>query len=310
MRTEPAHETAPEAGPTGREPGPAAWITGSGMVASALAAALVSQDWRVCVSPHSLLALEDATGLEALAQQLEPELVLHTAALTRVDYCQEHPAVALRANGSGTVSVVEAARSIGAQLIYISTDYVFNGRKDEPWVESDDPCPINVYGESKLAGERAVLDYEHGHVIRTSGVFGPRSDGAPERNFFRAVAERLLRDRTVSVVSDQVTAVTHAPQLAAMVMALLGTGLPRIVHLVCAGADSWYGWARQAAGLLGKDPSAIHAVETAAGTNATPRPRYSLLASELPLAAELIGQHPAGPGVSAYYAGQSMNWYP
>lgn len=290
-------------------PARAAWITGSGMLASALADTLCSHGYAVVLSPHPLLALDDPDRLRAFARQSQPDLVLHTAALTRVNYCQSQPDEALRVNGTGTAHVVQAAREAAATLVYFSTDYVFDGSKDTPWLESDAPRPINAYGASKLAGEQAVLSYEHGHVIRTSGLFGPRADGRAERNFFRVIAEKLLAGLETEVVSDQLTAVTYAPQLAAMVLALLGRGLPRTVHLTCAGHDSWYGWARQAAGLLGVDASRVKPRGTRDG-GTVPRPRFSVLGSELPHVVRLAAQYPGPAAIATYYAGESPNWYP
>ncbi len=291
-------------------PARVAWITGSGMLGSALAEALCSHGYAVALSPRSLLRLDDLDRLQALARLARPELVLHTAALTRVNYCQSHPDEALSVNGAGTASVVHAAREVGAQLVFFSTDYVFDGGKSEPWLESDTPRPINVYGESKLAGEREVLAYRHSHVVRTSGVFGPRCDGRPERNFFRAIAEQLLRRQPLDVVSSQTTAVTYAPHLAAMLLALLEAGLPRIVHLTSGGTDSWYGWARRAAELLGVEGALIRPRERPGDGDATPRPRLSVLGSEIAGVADLTRQYSALTGIAEYYAGEVDNWYP
>ena len=291
-------------------PASVAWITGSGMLGSALADALCAHGYAAFLSPRSLLALDDRDRLRAFARQSQPDLVLHTAALTRVNYCQSHPDEALLLNGAGTANVVHAAREVGAQLVFFSTDYVFDGSKAEPWTESDTPGPINAYGESKLAGERAALSYQRGHVLRTSGVFGPRCDGTAERNFFRAIAEKLLRGQPLEVVCDQTTAVTYAPQLAAMLLAMLQAGMPRIVHLTSGGGDSWYGWARHAAELLGLEAADIRPCEHQDRDDATPRPRYSVLGSEIPIAADLARRYSALAGIAEYYAGEACNWYP
>lgn len=287
-----------------------AWITGSGMLGSALADALCSHGYAVALSPRSLLNLDDRDRLRTFARQAQPDLVLHSAALTRVNYCQSHPDEALAVNGVGVANIVHAAREVDAQLVLFSTDYVFDGGKNEPWTESDTPSPINAYGESKLAGERAALSYQHGHVVRTSGVFGARCDGSAERNFFRAIAEKLLRHQPLDVVSDQSTAVTYAPHLAAMLLAMLAAGMPRIVHLTSGGIDSWYGWARHAAELLGLKAADIRPCERQDSDDATPRPRYSVLGSEISIAADLAQRYSALAGIAEYYAGESGNWYP
>jgi dTDP-4-dehydrorhamnose reductase len=170
-------------------------------------------------------------------------------------------------------------------------------------VESDQPGPKNVYGRSKLAGEEVVRAYPRGHIVRTSGVFGGRLDGKPERNFFRGIAERLMEapeSDQVPVIADHYTAVTYAPHLADMLLELIGTGLPPVVHLVSQGSDSWYGWAMLAAQQLGVDEGRLKAVSAAELGDSTPRPAFSVLGTELPAAAALIEGHPASAGVAAY----------
>jgi dTDP-4-dehydrorhamnose reductase len=234
-----------------------------------------------------------------LVGRYNPEILFHTAALTKVNYCEEHSEEAMLINKRGTANVAAAAQAAQAKLIYFSTDYVFQGSGEVPIEEGEAPVPLNVYGASKLAGEQSVAGYGQGHIVRTSGVFGQRTDGT-ERNFFRAILEKLTQsDDTIEVVDDQFTCITYAPHLASMLLELLPDRLPKLVHMTSRGADSWYGWARQVAAAAGLDPVRIVPVPTDA-SSPVQRPRYSVLGSRYAEVAKLIGQHPATSGIADY----------
>jgi dTDP-4-dehydrorhamnose reductase len=273
------------------------------MVASALRTCAAEFGFDAVVLARRQVDITDAAAVAQAIRRAAPDLVIHTAAETRVDYCERHSEQALQANALGTANVRNAAAKLSAELVYISTDYVFNGAKTTPWLESDEPDPINAYGASKLAGEWAVRAYGLGRIVRTSGVFGRRGGGRQERNFFQAIAGRLAADsQPVEVVDDQLTAVTYAPHLARMLLDSAGAGLRPISHLTSAGQDSWCGWARRAAGLLGHDPARIRPVSTADMHQAdrAPRPRYSVLGSEFEEIAEQVCHYPAESGLREY----------
>jgi dTDP-4-dehydrorhamnose reductase len=192
----------------------------------------------------------------------------------------------------------DANAMLDAEVIYFSTDYVFSGDAREPILEDAKPQPLNVYGKSKWCGELHAENYERFHTIRTSGVFGPRPDGT-ERNFFRAIFDKLHQtDGPIEVVDDQYTCVTYAPHLAAMVLELLPE-LPKIAHVTSAGADSWFGWARQLALAAGFDPARIVPVPTDPSSPVR-RPAYSVLGSRHEHINRLIGQFPATKGIAEY----------
>jgi len=271
------------------------------MVASALAAAAEHFGFTAQVLPRVECDITDADAVKRQLGAARPAWIMHTAALTRVNYCEQHHDEAFAVNAEGTAHVVAAAQELNARLVYFSTDYVFDGCKREPWLESDPPHPLNTYGLSKLAGEQVVQHYARGHVVRTSGVFGPRADDQPERNFFRALVPRLRNSAgNPEVVSDQHTAVTYAPDLAEMVLRLLPGQLPPLVHLTSSGSNSWYHWARLAAAALKLDPEQITPVTTAARGDPTPRPGYCVLGTEYEAAQELIAAHPAPAAVATY----------
>ncbi len=186
-------------------------ITGSGMLAYALLEAAQAQDHTAHMIAHTVLDITDRHAVREAVRLLRPNLILHTAALTRVNYCEEHPADAQLVNGTSVRYIVEAAESVMADLVYFSTDYVFDGEQSWPYQEDSPPHPINAYGASKLSGEHAVADYFRGYIVRSSGIFGVRAGAVPERNFFRAITQQILQQHgPIPVVADQITAVTYA----------------------------------------------------------------------------------------------------
>lgn len=278
-------------------------ITGGGMVGSALMQHAPAYGLKAQMLSRGQVDITDPAAVERAVLTARPDIIFHTAAETRVDYCESHGEQALEVNSMGTMHVVNAAGECGSQLVYLSTDYVFGGEKSTPWLEDDETAPINAYGISKLAGEWSASAYDLGYIIRTSGVFGPRSDGKPERNFFKSIAARLAAgDQSIEVVDDQVTAVTYAPHLAKMILELASSAFFPVSHLTSAGQDSWCGWARAAATVLGCDQSRIQPVATADLPTklAARRPRYSVLGSQLPAVSQLVSRYPAEDGLREY----------
>jgi dTDP-4-dehydrorhamnose reductase len=273
------------------------------MVASALAQEAQRRGHVVQALPHSEVDLRDTLRLKQWITEFRPDWIFHTAALTKVDYCQENPQEAVAVNAGATRVLVELAQQLMARLVYFSTDYVFDGSQ-HLWYESSPTEPLNVYGASKCEGEILVRRFFRGSIIRTSGVFGERLDGKDEHNFFRAIASRYLSTQEqISVVDDQHTAVTYAPHLANMIMQLLDEGgLPKLVHLTSKGYNSWYGWARLALESAGLDTDRLVPISCEKVNFLTPRPLNSRLTSEIPEVISLMAMHPAKIAVADYFA--------
>ena len=197
---------------------------------------------------------------------VEPELVLHAAAWTDVDGAEADPAGALAINVGGTRNVV----ALGAPVVYYSSDYVFDGSKREPYVESDVPTPVSVYGRTKLEGEQEVRE---GWIVRSSWLFGWTG-----RNFVRTMLE-LGRERDeVSVVVDQVGCPTYVGHLAEATRELLE--LPQGVwHVAAQGECSWAEFARAIFEEAGLD-CRVREITTEDLGRPAPRPAYSVLRSE------------------------------
>jgi dTDP-4-dehydrorhamnose reductase len=197
---------------------------------------------------------------------LDAELVLHAAAWTDVDGAEADPEGARRVNVDGTRNVA----ALGAPVVYYSTDYVFDGTKRKPYVESDEPNPLSVYGRTKLEGEREVRD---GWIVRSSWLYGWKG-----RNFVKTMLELGRARDEVSVVADQVGSPTYVSHLAGATRELLA--LPQGTwHLAAEGECSWAEFARaifEEAGLETK----VREITTEELGRPAPRPAYSVLRSE------------------------------
>jgi dTDP-4-dehydrorhamnose reductase len=187
------------------------------------------------------LDLADAPPIAAAVRAMQPDLIVNAAAYTAVDKAESERDIAFAVNATAPRVLAEEAKRIGAMLVHYSTDYVFDGEKASPYTEDDPTGPINVYGESKLAGERAIQASGCRHLIlRTSWVYGPRG-----KNFFLTM-RRLARERPeLRVVDDQTGAPTSALAIAAATPRLLEKGTEGLYHMTAAGETTWCGFARE-----------------------------------------------------------------
>jgi len=203
-----------------------------------------------------------------------PDLILHAAAWTDVDRAESEPERARRVNVEGARNVV----ALGAPVVYFSTDYVFDGTKGEPYVESDEPNPLSVYGRTKLEGEREIRD---GWVVRSSWLFG--STG---KNFVRTMLDLGRQQDEVRVVDDQRGSPTYVRHLAEATQKVLQ--LPDGVYHVAAGGDCT--WAEFAEAIFEEARIACRIVPISAEElgRSAPRPAYSVLRSEHPETPRLV----------------------
>lgn len=244
-------------------------VTGAGgQVGSELLVAL--RDLDVVGLTHAQLDVADREAVAEAIRATAPDVVVHAAAWTAVDACEEDPARARRVNADGTAHVVAAARAVGARVCYVSTDYVFDGTKADPYVETDAPNPLSVYGRTKLAGERA-LDPDD-VVVRTSWVCGRH--GA---NMVKTILRLAAEPGPLRFVEDQRGHPTFADDLAAGIARLLDAGIPGTYHVTNQGAVSWYEFAREVLEAAGHDPERVEPVPTSAMPRPAPRPANSVL---------------------------------
>ena len=230
--------------------------------------------------------LVDARRTAEIVGALRPDAVIHTQALSDVDRCELEPEAARAQNVDATANLLQAlsrAQAPGggdrALLVYVSTDYVFDGAKGTPYDEEDEPRPISVYGRSKREAEQLALGYPRGVVVRPSTLFGPG-----RANFCDTIVARLRAGEPVEAFSDQVTSPTYTVDLAegleALCAALGGAGTPppaRVVHVANAGGASRVAFAQRIAALIGGSPDLVRPIPMAAQGRPAARPAYSAL---------------------------------
>ena len=273
-------------------------IGANGQLGSDLLLAL--RDLEVIPVTRPAIDVTDLASVQTVLSQHRPDVVINTAAFHRVDDIEDDPWPAFRVNALGAYHMALACREIGAALVHFSTDYVFDGRKTSPYVETDAPNPINAYGVSKLAGEHLVrYVLPHHYIIRTAGLFGVMGSSGKGGNFVETMI-RLGREReVVRVVDDQVMCPTYTMDLATTVGQLIRTGRYGLYHITNTGACTWYTFARAIFEATGASARLEPTTTEAFGARAD-RPRYSVLAHTALLAAGLPDLRPWPEALAAY----------
>ena len=206
--------------------------------------------------------------------EARPDAVIHAAAYTDVDEAEREPDRAMAVNAEGTERVARAVASVGVRLLYLSTDYVFDGNKRTPYLESDEAHPLNAYGRSKLEGERRMLALcQNALVIRTSWLYGVQG-----KNFVKTIVQAASTQSELRVVNDQRGCPTYAGDLALAIRAILSTDLKGTVHATGLGDCTWYEFASEIVSLIGS-PARVQPISTAESRRAARRPAYSVLAN-------------------------------
>ncbi|MUN39977.1 MULTISPECIES: dTDP-4-dehydrorhamnose reductase [Actinomadura] len=223
------------------------------------------------------LDLTDASAVRDALRLHRPGVVLNCAAWTAVDDAETREDEALAVNGTAVAALAEGCAEIGARLVQLSTDYVFDGAGAEPYPEDHPTDPVNAYGRTKLAGERAVLAYERGYVVRTAWLYGAHGP-----NFVQAMVRLAAERETVDVVDDQTGQPTWTGDLADRVAALAaraasGEAPPGVYHGTSAGRTTWYGLAREVFTLLGLDPGRVRPTTSDRFVRPAARPAFSVL---------------------------------
>jgi dTDP-4-dehydrorhamnose reductase len=226
----------------------------------------------VVAATRAALDVRDRHAVLQTVTGTRPDVVIHAGAWTAVDACESDPDRALAVNALGTRHVAEAARLSGAHVVYVSTDYVFDGTSSRPYTEWDTPAPTSVYGRSKLGGERE-LD-PGSTIVRTAWVVGRH--GA---NMARTVLRLLEGAAPLRFVDDQRGTPTVAADLAVALERLAVARLPGIFHVTNAGDTTWHGFAQFVAEVSGAGPDRVRAVATADldPPRPAPRPAMSIL---------------------------------
>lgn len=229
---------------------------------------------------HADIEVTDEAQVRSVLSGIQPSLVINTAAFHRVDDCESEPLRALEVNALGVKYLAEACRELGAVLMHVSTDYVFNGESTRPYTEADAALPVSAYGISKAAGEqflRYLLPEDH-ILIRSSGLYGVAGASGKGGNFVETML-RFARDgRAIRVVDDQVSAPTYTLDLARVMLEISARGGRGTFHVTNAGECSWYNFAREIFALVNATPDLAPTTSADYGAAAL-RPAYSVLAN-------------------------------
>jgi dTDP-4-dehydrorhamnose reductase len=271
------------------------FITGSeGQLGKVLRASLAENRHEVAGGDLPDWDMMDGAQVAASLRVFGPDVVLHAAALTNVDYCAEHPQEAVRINGVGTYNVVAACREVGAQIVAISSNEVFDGAADRPYEEYDPRHPINPYGRSKAVAEQVVERFAPDYmIVRTAWLYAPGGT-----NFIHKILERTRSGGPLRVVTDEVGSPTYAVDLARALGRLIEIGKPGIYHLANAGVCSRHEFAQAIVEMAGLDTPVEPITSDAFDRPSTP-PVYSPLANVF-AAALGVEMRPWREAVAAY----------
>jgi dTDP-4-dehydrorhamnose reductase len=250
-------------------------VTGAGgLLGGQVAWTFAQQGAEVYAFTHRQLDVTDAALVREFITNTRPALVVHCAAMTNVDACELEPERAVAINAEGSRNVASAAAEVGAEIVAVSTDYVFDGTA-APYRESDATHPIQVYGRSKLEGEQLVIDANPGHyVVRSAWIYG---DGG--KNFLSKLPELAQTQTSINAVTDQHGSPTYAADLAEAIVALAGSRAYGTYHVVNEGTCSFAEFCDVAVQLLRTDLRVEHTTLADLGRPA-PRPHDTSLVGE------------------------------
>jgi dTDP-4-dehydrorhamnose reductase len=246
-------------------------VTGAGgMLGQALVPCLESRGHVVTGLTKEDLDVTDFAKVMEAFSGLAPELVIHSAAYTKVDQAESEPDLAYLVNGYGTENVAVACSHLQIPMVYISTDYVFDGKRNSPYTTWDQTAPISIYGKSKLAGETAVQRHlNQFYILRTSWLYGPNG-----RNFVDTILDLSTKQKTLRVVADQWGTPTCTLSLSETIADLIVTERFGVYHATDGGVTNWCEFARQI--VSGRDVP-VEAIETKDMPRPATRPKYSVL---------------------------------
>lgn len=252
-------------------------IGANGQLGTDVCVQLAEEGYAVVPYAHSQLEVADRDAVERRLLADIPGAIVNTAAMHHVEQCEERPLDAFRVNAVGARNVALAAAKINAYLIHVSTDYVFDGAKGSPYVESDLPHPLNVYGTSKLGGEHFVAALSsRSLVMRVSAIYGHTPCRAKGSNFVELML-RLSRERDeLRVVDNEFVSPTSTVEIARQILRLLASPVYGVCHATAEGACSWHAFAAEILNQTGT-ASRLSVAAPDEFPVKTPRPLYSVL---------------------------------
>lgn len=257
-------------------------------------------DWDVTATTSAELDVCDFAGTRRRLLDLRPELVINTSAFHRVDDCEDEAERAFLVNVHAVRNLAKVCSEIDAVLAHFSTDYVFGGDRDRPYTEDDMPCPLSVYGGSKLSGEHMVRAYCPRHfVVRTCGLYGVAGASGKGGNFVETMLRLAHAGKPIRVVNDQVLTPTYTLDLAMKIKELVQTQSYGLYHLTSASSCSWFEFAGKVFELAGVQPDFGPTTSVAFASKAR-RPAYSVLDNARLRALGLYDLRPWQEALAAY----------
>ena len=253
-------------------------IGANGQLGSDVVRAFTENGHDVRALTHMDIEITDRDCVSRSLGELGPQVIVNTAAMHHVDNCEREPEKAFAVNAVGPRNLALAARDLGAVLMHVSTDYVFDGNKAAPYVEEDTPRPLNAYGVTKLAGEHFVRCTMDRHfVVRTSGLCGKHPcRGKGGLNFIELML-KLARERgEVRVVDDEMLSPTSTEELARQMVVLSHSGCYGLYHATAEGSCSWYEFAREIFAIT-NTPVSLKVAAPGEFPAKVARPKYSVL---------------------------------
>lgn len=250
----------------------------SGQLGHDVAAAFTAAGNAVTSLTHEQMEVSSLESVRSVLESLRPDVVVNTAAFHHVEKCEADPVLAFAVNSIGARNVAQVTETLAATVIHISTDYVFDGAKNAPYVEEDVPAPLNVYGNSKVAGEYFVRSINPRHfVVRVSAIYGENPCRAKGGLNFVELMLKLAKERSeLRVVDDEFVSPTPTPQIARQLVALAATNHYGLYHATSEGSCSWYDFA---AAIFERTGTKVRLERARPGEfpAKVPRPKYSVL---------------------------------
>lgn len=276
-------------------------IFGSGgQLGVELCTALESRGFAVQRFDRQGLDITEGAAVENALAKADPRVVINAAAYNQVDVAEREPLAAFQANALAVRNIAMACRQIDARLVHFSTDYVFDGAKGSPYLETDPTHPLGAYAVSKLAGELYAQAYiDDALIIRTSGVYGPAGVFTPRGNFVELMLRLAHGGAPIRVVEDHVASPTYAPALADRTARLVEQGAAGLFHIGGGEAISWYEYAARIFELAGLQPELVPTNEREYRTAAR-RPKFSALSNSKMEAAGIPPMPPLREALAAY----------
>jgi dTDP-4-dehydrorhamnose reductase len=273
---------------------------GGGQLGVELCREFERRRWVVKRFDHQSVDITNGHRVEDAVAHADPQLVINAAAYNQVDIAENEPLAAYQANALAVRNIAMACRQTDARLVHYSTDYVFDGTKGGPYVETDAPHPLGAYAVSKLAGELYAEAYlNEPLIIRTSGVFGPGGMFTPRGNFVELMLRLANSSNPIRVVQDHVASPSYAPALASRTADLVERGLGGLFHMGGGEAISWYAYAKLIFELAGLSPS-LQPTDEREYRTAARRPKYSALSNMKLEAAGIAPMPPLREAVGDY----------